>query len=76
MREHENQITPRERGQRIVKDHDPFSSTPFVGIGVGDRKYEQAQGERVLAPKRQTSELVDNDEVHREQMIGSRPCRA
>jgi hypothetical protein len=45
-------------------------------MGVGDRTYEQAQGERVLAPKQQASELVDDDEVHQEQMIGSRPCRA
>jgi hypothetical protein len=47
IQERENQITQRaegnERSQRIIKDHDSFSSPPFAGIGVGDRKCEQAE---------------------------------
>jgi hypothetical protein len=47
MQERENQITQKaegnERSQRIIKDHNSFSSPPFAGIGVGDRKCEQAE---------------------------------
>src|SRR5262249_27215608 len=46
MQQRENQIgqeaESNERAQRIIKDHDPFSSTTVAGVGVGNRKCEQA----------------------------------
>ena len=50
MQQGENQITQQaegnERAQRIVKDHDPSSSTSFAGMGIGDRKCEEAERDR------------------------------
>jgi hypothetical protein len=35
-----------ERGERIVKDHDPISSELFAGVDIGDRQREEADRER------------------------------
>lgn len=47
MQQRENQISQEadgnEGGERIVKDHD---STPFDGVGIGDRKCEEAKRDR------------------------------
>ena len=32
-------------GERIVKDHDPFSSKPVAGVGVADRERKKAEPE-------------------------------
>ena len=34
-----------EGGERIVKDHDPFSSKPFTDVGVADRECKKAERE-------------------------------
>ena len=35
-----------ERSERIVKDHNSFSSIPVDGMGVADRKCEETERER------------------------------
>jgi hypothetical protein len=50
MQQRENQIGQEaegnERSERIVKDHDSSSLTLFDGMGVGDRKCEEAERDR------------------------------
>jgi hypothetical protein len=50
MQQRENKISQQtdgnERGEGIVEEHDPFSSTPVAGVGIGDRKREEAERNR------------------------------
>lgn len=39
----EQQAEGNERCERIVKNHNSFSSTLFDGVGVGNRKCEEAE---------------------------------
>jgi hypothetical protein len=34
-----------EGGERIVKDHDPFSTRPFADVGVADLEHKKAERE-------------------------------
>ena len=42
----EQQAKRDEAGERVVEDHDTFSSEPFAGVGIADACGEEAEAKR------------------------------